>query len=85
MDMEELNEVASLLHITSEIATNHPKLVGIQRACLRRLTEIDQEFLGAEAKPTSTPPAELKAAQHTTGQLSLKKQDEDEPIVERRV
>lgn len=47
---EELNEVATLLHCTSEIATNHPSLGGIQRACQRRLAEINTEFLVEEKR-----------------------------------
>lgn len=81
MDQNELNEVASLLHITSEIVTNHPQLAGISQACQTRLQEINKEFLDAEAAPKPTPVADLKAAQHTTGKLSLK----DEPEIERRV
>jgi hypothetical protein len=80
MELDELNEVASLLHITSEIATNHPKLTAIQGACVQRLNEINQELIDAAAPPKPTPPAEIKAAQHTTGKLSLK----DETEVERR-
>ncbi len=49
-DTEELNEVASLLHVTSEIAQNHPNLQAIGRACQRRLVEINAELVDAEAK-----------------------------------
>ncbi len=48
-DAEELNEIASLLHITSEIMSNHPNLQGIARTCLRRLGEIEAEQKDAEA------------------------------------
>lgn len=85
MDMDELNEVATLLHVTSEIVQNHPQLAGIQRVCQRRLAEINQDFLNAEAPSKPTSQAEVKAAQHTTGQLSLKQQDEAKLEVERRV
>lgn len=50
MDMEELNAIATLLHITSEIATNHPDLKAIQKACLQRLGEINQELADADAE-----------------------------------
>ena len=95
MELEELNEVATLLHVTSEIATNHPKLQGIAKACQERLDEINLELINAAAPPKPTPIAEIKAAQHTTGKLSLKNETEvdeeynphkdSDPIVERRV
>ena len=47
---DELNEVASLLHIASEIMTNHPNMASIARACQRRLSEIDEKLKAAEAK-----------------------------------
>ncbi len=46
---EELNEIASLLHITTELATNHPNLQAIFRACVSRLNEINAEQADAEA------------------------------------
>ncbi len=49
-ETEELNEIASLLHVTSEIATNHPKLGGIARACQKRLDEINLELVKAESE-----------------------------------
>ena len=48
MGNEELNEVATLLHITSEIATNHPKLAGIALACQKRLDEINVALGGKD-------------------------------------
>lgn len=50
MDSEELNEVATLLHVTSEIATNHPQLGGIQRTCQRMLAKINADLIEEEAK-----------------------------------
>ncbi len=49
-EAEELNEIASLLHIGSEIAVNHPKLGAIARACQKRLDEINLELVEAESK-----------------------------------
>ncbi len=49
-DTAELNEVATLLHVASEVMTNHPNMASIARACQRRLNEIDAELKDAEAK-----------------------------------
>lgn len=85
MNQELLNEVGTLFHIKTEIATNHPGFDAVGRACHKRLQEIEAEFKmaeQAEAAPRVVSQAELKAAQHTTGQLSLKKQYEDETVKE---
>lgn len=49
MELEELNEVGTLLHIMTEIATNHPGFPGIGRACQRRLNEIEADCKSWEA------------------------------------
>ncbi len=50
IEIDELNEIATLLHVTSEIATNHPNCAAISRACQRRLAEINAELVDAEVK-----------------------------------
>ncbi len=49
-DPNELNEVATLLHVASEVMTNHPNMASIARACQRRLNEIDTQLKAEEAK-----------------------------------
>ncbi len=48
-DTAELNEVATLLHVASEVMTNHPNMASIARACQRRLNEIDLQLKDEEA------------------------------------
>ncbi len=80
MDMEELNEVATLLHISSEIATNHPKLTYIAKICAERLLEINQDLIDADSPPKLAPrPApEVDEPEHEYVV-------EESPVVERRV
>src|SRR5213075_1312691 len=71
MNPDELNEIATLLHITSEIATNHPKLGGIARACQKRLDEINLALVQAEgeaAEAKKQAEAERQAAEYKAPQ-----------------
>lgn len=76
MDIDELNEVASLLHITSEIATNHPQLSAIQRACQRRLAEINVSLTKAEIEQAAN---EKKARDE---KAAAEYEPDEEPLVE---
>lgn len=64
MNQEELNEVGTLLHIAESIATNHPNLQGIGRACQRRLNEIEADLRAAEADEAKA--AKQKEAERQT-------------------
>lgn len=85
MDMNELNEVATLLHVTSEIATNHPQLSAIQRACQRRLAQINVSLTEAEIEQAANEKKardEQAAKDHVPTEEPLREGDEllDQPV-----